>query len=130
VVSSADVNRYLREATGAEFTAKDFRTWAGTLLAASTLRHQAVQTSQRAATSVILRAVEHVARHLGNTPSVCRSCYIHPRVLESYADGTLGAKLARGRRVRGLSPEESAVLALLEQRGDWRAQLAEAARAA
>jgi DNA topoisomerase-1 len=131
VVTSADVNAYLREATGAEFTAKDFRTWAGTLLAVIALRDEAVETSQRKAKSVIVRAVERVAKHLGNTPSVCRSCYIHPYVLECYADGTLRSKLAaQRRRTRGLSADESAVLALLESRRDWRTQLAESARAA
>jgi DNA topoisomerase-1 len=131
VVSSADVNGYLREATGAEFTAKDFRTWAGTLLAALALRDERLETSARKTRSVILRAVERVAAHLGNTPSVCRTCYIHPYVMEAYADGTLSSKLATSkRRVRGLSSDESAVLALLENRKDWRTLLAESARAA
>jgi DNA topoisomerase I len=125
------VNAYLKEATGAEFTAKDFRTWAGTLLAALALRDEAVQTSAKKTKGVIVRAVERVASHLGNTPTVCRACYIHPYVLESYSDGTLAQKLtSHKRRVRGLSPDESAVLALLENRRDWRALLAEAARAA
>jgi DNA topoisomerase I len=130
-VTSADVNAYLREVTGAEFTAKDFRTWAGTLLAAVALRDEKAQTSERKAKSVIARAVERVAKHLGNTPTVCRTCYIHPYVLECYADGTLPEKLANTRRrARGLSPDESAVLALLETRRDWRTQLAASARAA
>jgi DNA topoisomerase-1 len=131
VVTSADVNSYLREATGSEFTAKDFRTWAGTLLAAIALRDEEVQTSQRKTKSVIVGAVERVAKHLGNTVTVCRSCYIHPYVLECYADGTLRSKLsATRRRTRGLSADECAVLALLESRRDWKTQLAEAARAA
>jgi DNA topoisomerase-1 len=131
VVTSADVNGYLKEATGAEFTAKDFRTWAGTLLAALALRDERLETSARKTKSVILRAVEHVASHLGNTPSVCRTCYIHPYVIEAYSDGTLSSKLGTSkRRVRGLSQDESAVLALLENRKDWRTLLAESARAA
>jgi DNA topoisomerase-1 len=130
-ITSADVNRYLREATGGEFTAKDFRTWAGTLLAALALRGEEPQSSAKKSKSVIVRAVERVASHLGNTPTVCRTCYIHPYVLESYADGTLPARLAASkRRVRGLSPDESAVLALLEHRKDWRQLLADSARAA
>lgn len=130
-ITSADVNAYLRETTGAEFTAKDFRTWAGTLLAATALREEAVESSARKKKSTITRAIERVAAHLGNTTAVCRTCYIHPYVLESYADGTLQTQLAGAtRRVRGLSQDESAVLALLERRRDWRAQLAEAARAA
>jgi DNA topoisomerase I len=130
-ITSADVNAYLKEATGAEFTAKDFRTWAGTLLAAVTLRDAPVETNARKAKGVVVRAVEAVAAHLGNTPTVCRTCYIHPYVLESFADGTLAEKLAGGkRRVRGLSADENAVLNLLENRKDWRTLLAEAARAA
>ena len=75
--------------------------------------------------------VERVAKHLGNTVTVCRSCYIHPYVLECYADGTLRTKLsASRRRTRGLSADECAVLALLESRRDWKTQLAEAAHAA
>ena len=129
-VTSADVNCYLREAAGAEFTAKDFRTWAGTLLAATALRGATVPASERQTKSIVLRAVEGVSRHLGNTPTVCRACYIHPAILEAYADGTLNQKLtSSGRKVRGLSADESAVLALLQSRRDWRAQLAEAARA-
>jgi DNA topoisomerase-1 len=131
VVSSADVNAYLKEATGAGFTAKDFRTWAGTLLAAMALRDEPYEPSARKAKSVMVRAIERVAAHLGNTPTVCRTCYIHPYVLESYADGTLVTKLSTSkRRMRGLSPDESAVLALLEHRKDWRTLLAESARAA
>jgi DNA topoisomerase-1 len=127
-VTSADVNGYLREAAGADFTAKDFRTWAGTLLAAAALRNAAIATSDRKTRSILLRAVEEVAGHLGNTPTVCRACYIHPAVLEAYADGTLAPRLASRRKIRGLSADECAVLALLEGRRDWRAQLTEAAR--
>jgi DNA topoisomerase-1 len=129
VVSSADVNAYVRDVTGAEFTAKDFRTWAGTLLAVLALRDEAPSQSQRKTKTVVRRAVERVAAHLGNTPTVCRSCYIHPYVLECFADGTLSSKLGKT-GMRGLSPDESAVLKLLEQRSDWRTQLVEAARAA
>jgi DNA topoisomerase-1 len=131
VISSADVNAYLREATGAEFTAKDFRTWAGTLLAAIALRDKPHERTTKGIKSVVVRAVEEVASHLGNTPTVCRTCYIHPYVIETYSDGTLAEKLASARRrIRGLSADEAAVLALLEQRKDWRTLLAESARAA
>jgi DNA topoisomerase-1 len=129
-ISSADVNAYLKEATGAEFTAKDFRTWAGTQLAAIALRDEPPGSSVKQTKSVIVRAVERVASHLGNTPTVCRSCYIHPYVIEAYSDGTLSGKLSSSKRIRGLSAEESAVLALLESRKDWRTLLADAARAA
>jgi DNA topoisomerase-1 len=129
-VTSADVNAYVREATGDEFTAKDFRTWAGTVMAAIALREQPPRSSERQSKSVIARAIEQVAKHLGNTPTVCRTCYIHPYVLECYADGTLCKKLSTRKRVRGLSADECVVLALLESRRDWRALLAESARAA
>jgi DNA topoisomerase I len=140
-VTSADVNSYLRDAASADFTAKDFRTWAGTLLATYALSKQAPvrRTSRNASRvpstrlikSTMLRAVEEVARELGNTPAVCRGCYIHPAVLEAFADQTLDQKLSRRcRRVRGLSLQECAVLGLLENRRDWRDQLADAARLA
>ena len=131
VITSADVNAYLKEATGSEFTAKDFRTWAGTLLAALALRDEPSHTSVKKAKGVIASAIERVATHLGNTPTVCRTCYIHPYVIEAYSDGTLADKLVCGkRRVRGLTAEENAVLALLENRKDWRTLLANSARAA
>ena len=130
-VTSADVNTYLREVAGEDFTAKDFRTWAGTLLAVTALRAKEAPDSQRWAKRTIAMAIEEVAGQLGNTPAVCRACYIHPTVLEAYADGTLAQRLARRRRrIRGLSYDECAVLALLEMPRDWRTQLAQAARAA
>jgi DNA topoisomerase-1 len=132
VVTSADVNAYLREAAGAEFTAKDFRTWAGTLLAANALAAEQLGASEHKTKSIIVRAVTSVASHLGNTPSVCRACYIHPAVLEAYADGTLKGRLTatRLRGTRGLSACERAVLHLLESRRSFPEQLAAAARIA
>jgi DNA topoisomerase I len=132
LVTSADVNAYLREAAAAEFTAKDFRTWAGTLLAAWTLgAAPAADGSQRATKGAIVKAVAAVAEQLRNTPAVCRACYIHPLVFEAFAEGTLCDRLKRRRRsVRGLSLRETAVLALLESRRDWRQQLAASARLA
>jgi DNA topoisomerase I len=130
-VTSADVNAYLREIAGEAFTAKDFRTWAGTLQAMIALRDGGSidrPLSTRKAKSVIARAVERVAHHLGNTPAVCRSCYIHPAVLEAAADGSLRLRLnGRHRARRGLSTDECAVLGLIDGRGDWREQLAKAA---
>jgi DNA topoisomerase-1 len=130
-ITSADVNAYLRDVAGAEFTAKDFRTWAGTLLATIALRDAGSidrPLSKRKTTSVIVRAVERVAVHLGNTPAVCRACYIHPAVLEAAADGSLLPKLnGRHRARRGLSADECAVLALIEGPRDWREQLVKAA---
>ena len=120
-IGSADVNEYLRQITGRDFTAKDFRTWAGTVLAATALAELESFDSRAGAKKNIVRAVEAVASQLGNTKAVCRKCYIHPEILEAYMDGSLienlaqqAAKMARGiGRLRG---EEAAVLALLQRR--------------
>jgi DNA topoisomerase-1 len=103
-VNSADVNDYLREISGADFTAKDFRTWSGTVLATTALREQARHpagagfsrpASTAAAKKNVLRAVEAVAGVLGNTPAVCRKSYIHPAVLDCYMDRSMDEKLSR-----------------------------------
>lgn len=120
-IDAADVNAYLKSIAGDEFTAKDFRTWAGTVLAARALRDMAAFDSQAQAKRNVLRAVEAVAKRLGNTRAVCRKCYIHPEVVDAYLDGTLATTLNRkaGRELRShlrdLSPEEAAVLALLHR---------------
>lgn len=128
-VDSDDVNEYLRRAMGDGFSAKDFRTWAGTVLAARALRTATeVEAESRAAQKMLVQAVEEVARQLGNTPAVCRSCYIHPALIDAHLGGTLLDRLsepASGERARGavgLRSEERAVLALL------RRQLAERRR--
>ena len=121
-ITSGDVNRYLQEIAGEEFTAKDFRTWAGTKLAAIALQEfEAFHTGQEARGNVT-RAIEAVAKMLGNTPAICRKCYVHPAVLDSYLDGTLaetlkqraGQKLAES--LHELNPEEAAVMVLLHER--------------
>jgi DNA topoisomerase-1 len=94
-VNSADVNDYLREISGADVTAKDFRTWSGTVLAATALREQSTTETMAAAKKNVVRAVEAVAGVLGNTPAVCRKSYIHPAVLECYMDRSMDEKLAR-----------------------------------
>jgi DNA topoisomerase-1 len=120
-VESSDVNEYLRAATGEEFTAKDFRTWAGTVLAARALREVECFDSKAQAKRNIVRAIETVAKRLGNTRTVCKKCYIHPAVMDSYMDGTLLKTLdQRARRemadsLGDLRPEEAAVMAILEQ---------------
>ena len=120
-VTSSDVNDYLREISGSDFTAKDFRTWAGTVLAARALQEFEKFASPTEAKRNILRAVEAVARMLGNTPAICRRCYVHPVVLDSYLDGTLLEQLRRraerklATQLRKLTPEEAAVLMLLQQ---------------
>jgi DNA topoisomerase I len=120
-VGSDDVNAYLREIAGEEFTAKDFRTWAGTVLALIALQEFEAFDTQVQAKQNVVRAIESVARRLGNTPSVCRKCYVHPGVLDAYLEGTMLESLRQRAReemahVRGLSAEESAVLALLQRR--------------
>ena len=94
-VGSQDVNDYLREISGQEITAKDFHTWAGTNLTAIALRELAAAPSEAAAKQNILRAIEAVAKMLGNTPTICRKCYIHPAIFEGYLDGSLLAALKK-----------------------------------
>jgi len=121
-VSSEDVNDYLREISAEDFTAKDFRTWAGTVLAAMALREFQQFDSQTQAKKNIVQAIEQVAGRLGNTTAVCRKCYVHPEVINAYMDGTLARTLkikAENRLRKSLSklePEEAAVLNLLRQR--------------
>jgi DNA topoisomerase-1 len=98
-VESADVNAYLKEAAGDAFTSKDFRTWAGTVLACEALRIVGPAATQSEAKRNLVRAVDAVAARLGNTKAVCRKCYIHPVVIERYLDGTLANGL------RGRSPQ-------------------------
>jgi DNA topoisomerase-1 len=121
-IGSQDVNDYLREISGADFTAKDFRTWAGTVLAAKALQEYENFTSQRQAKRFMVAAVESVAKKLGNTKAVCRKCYIHPEVFNAYLDGSLVETLSqqvekelRG-PFKGLRPPEAAVLVLLQGR--------------
>jgi len=126
-IDSADVNAYIHEVAGHEFTAKDFRTWAGTVLAALSLRAVGAAAPARAPRAVagkprkpthkeVVRAIEQVAERLGNTPAVCRKCYIHPHVIASYLDGTLAPALADVGGAGDLRAAEAAVLALLRRR--------------
>ncbi|MEO8714910.1 MAG: hypothetical protein ABI369_07850 [Acetobacteraceae bacterium] len=121
-INSHDVNAYLQEITGEEITAKDFRTWAGTNLAALALRELEAFDSAAAAKKNVLRAVEAVAKLLGNTPAICRKCYIHPAIFEGYLDGSLLEALKRRADERlaepgaGLTAEEAAVTAFLSRR--------------
>jgi DNA topoisomerase-1 len=120
-VGSAEVNAYLKEITGQDFTAKDFRTWAGTVLAARALQEFEAVDSQARAKKNVLQAIEAVAGVLGNTKTVCRKSYIHPAVIDGYMDGTMAETLRRRvekarRRSTGLRPEEAAVLRLLQAR--------------
>ena len=121
-IDSSDVNDYLREITGQDFTAKDFRTWAGTVLAALALQEFEAFDGESQAKKNIVRAIETVSQRLGNTPSICRKCYVHPAVLDSYLDGTMLESLkqrtteALTESLASLKPEEAAVMALLQER--------------
>jgi len=123
-VDSADVNAYLHEIAGTEFTAKDFRTWAGTMLAALALRDCEACESETQAKKNVTEAIKFVSQRLGNTPAICRKCYVHPGVLGSYLDGTLAQALVQEIRAEAeesphaLKAEESAVLALLARVSD------------
>jgi len=113
-VSSADVNGYLREIAGGEFTAKDFRTWAGTLVAAQALDELGIVASKTGGARMIVAAIDRVAKALGNTRAVCRKCYIHPAVLDAYFAGlTIGRMTTNARAPRGLRPVEARLLQLL-----------------
>ena len=120
-VKSQDVNGYIQQLTGQPFTAKDFRTWYGTVLAAVALREFEQFTSVKQAKGNIVKAIESVSKMLGNTPSICKKCYVHPVVLERYLEGyTIAALLQRGRRalareLHQLKPEEAAVMMLLQE---------------
>lgn len=122
-VTSSDVNDYLRQVTGHEITAKDFRTWAGTVLAVMALRETENAGIAAKPNKRLGAAIAQVAARLGNTPTICRKCYVHPDVVSAYLDGTLMRDLARHwpkqsrrRRSGSLEPEEAAVLALLRSR--------------
>ena len=113
------MNQYLRDISGEDFTAKDFRTWAGTVLATAALREFARSDSQVQRKRCLVRAIKAVAERLGNTPNICRKCYIHPEVINAFLDGTLVRLKANARPVSSngkLSAEEGIVLALLRRR--------------
>lgn len=117
VVDSGDINGYLKEITGQDFTAKDFRTWSGTVLAATALREVPPQETKRETERCVNVAIEAVAGMLGNTPSVCRKSYVHPGVVDSYRDGSMATVFGRKTRSSaraGLRADEIALLALLK----------------
>ena len=116
-IDSDDVNGYLQDVSGDDFTAKDFRTWSGTVLAAWALQELGEFGSKTQAKRQVVAAVESVSAELGNTPAVCRRCYIHPEVLDAHLDGTLGDVLGKKTARTGLTPHEAAVLALLKSTG-------------
>lgn len=125
-VESADVNAYIRAIAGDEFTAKDFRTWAGTVLAAKHLQRLTATGERRAATTLkkdVVAAIKEVSARLGNTVAVCRKCYVHPEVLDAYLEQKLAieepppaTKRDAAAALASLSPYENAVLAFLHAR--------------
>jgi DNA topoisomerase-1 len=115
VVESGDVNEYLRGVTGLDFTAKDFRTWAGTVLAASALAGVPQMQAERRTKQSIVAAIRSVADRLGNTPSVCRKSYVHPAVLETFLEKPHFPARRKAPPERGLDHDEKAVLALLRR---------------
>jgi DNA topoisomerase I len=119
-IGSEDVNAYLKEITGQDLTSKDFRTWAGTVLAAQLLREFEAYVSEREAKRNIVQAVETVAKRLGNTKAVCRKCYIHPAIIDAYLDGSMLRTVAQRARQLAradgrLRHEEATVLSLLQR---------------
>jgi DNA topoisomerase-1 len=122
-VDSEAVNDYLRRITGEDFTAKDFRTWHGTVLAAWALKDVGPFETKAQSRKRVAAAVDEVAARLGNTPAVCRACYIHPELIAAYLNGSL-ATLRRGPRNgngTGLTREEAGVLRFLQRRRTRRA---------
>jgi DNA topoisomerase-1 len=121
-VTSDDVNSYLQEITGEHFTAKDFRTWAGTILCTVALQEIGPFEKDTQAKKNVVQAVERVAERLGNTKAVCRKSYIHPEVIDSYLEGTLLDTLIQRTEeeleesIKGLDAEETTVLAFLRRR--------------
>jgi DNA topoisomerase-1 len=116
-VTSDDVNQYLRETSGQDYTAKDFRTWGATVLATTALRELMSFESDTEAKHNVVAAIDSVARRLGHTRAVCRKSYVHPAVIDTYMDGSLDSvlKIVEGRAHRNLKAEEAAVIALLKQ---------------
>src|SRR5262245_21297179 len=120
-VTSGDVNDYLREITGENFTAKDFRTWAGTLLALNSLCAAESDLTKSEAKHALIAAIDDVAAQLGNTRAVCRKCYIHPAVIDAFLAGELSEDLCAvdlsisAPAKHGLKPVEKALLNFLEQ---------------
>jgi len=116
-IEASDVNDYLREIAGGEFSTKDYRTWAGTVLAVGALRQFGEPSSQAETKRNIAQAIQAVAHSLGNTKAVCRKCYIHPAVIDAYSakkfDSSLFSRRTHKAGNHSFAPEESAILALL-----------------
>lgn len=134
-IDSSDVNEYLREITGQPFTAKDFRTWAGTVLASMALQEVATFETKTEAKKHIVSAIHTVSERLGNTPAICRKCYVHPAIIDSYLDRSLLDTLQQRaedaeEEIEQLEPAEAGVLMLLRRRLAMETEAAEAEPAA
>ncbi|MBD2094528.1 DNA topoisomerase IB [Trichocoleus sp. FACHB-591] len=129
-IDSGAVNTYLQEITKQDFTAKDFRTWSGTVMAALELDAMGPFQSQTQAKKNINQAIKNVAAHLGNRPATCRKYYVHPAILDAYLDGSLISTLEKAMQqpasdsAYALNPEEMAVVAILEQQLEARQPVA------
>ena len=118
-IDSQDVNAYLKEISGEDVTAKDFRTWNGTVLAAAGLRNAMTEAGHRRTKKTVNGCIERVAQQLGNTKAVCRRCYVSPAVIDAYFDGSLARAFLRTTSAKpraGLSSDEHAVLKFLQSR--------------
>ncbi len=116
-IDSSDVNEYIRDISGEEFSAKDFRTWVGTVTCANLLAQEVAQETQSDRKQRVASVIKDVAKRLGNTPAICRKCYVHPAIVDAFLEqGRLA--LARAPRREGLDSEESFVLALLQERSN------------
>lgn len=131
-VDSADVNRYIRDIAGRDFTAKDFRTWAGTVLAVRELCAAGPCQTEKAAKRTVVNAVKCVARKLGNRPATCRKYYVHPAILDAYSDGSLLSAMRQGEQQQtdynglGLRPEEYCVMVVVAEHQERLARRAHA----
>lgn len=129
-IDSAEVNQYIREAAGNDFTAKDFRTWAGTVLAAKELHAAGPCPNAKAGKKTLVTAIKTVASRLGNRPSTCRKYYIHPAIIDAYTDGSLFPAMEQGEQQNaayaglGLRPEEYSVMVIV---AEYQQKLAKAA---
>lgn len=119
-IQSDDVNDYLQEITGQNFTAKDFRTWSGTVLATNELEELGDFDTQTEGKKNVTQAIKVAAEHLGNTPTICRKCYVHPEILEAYMNKSLLPALHEqtGQSMGGMHPDEMEVLAFLKNHLD------------
>lgn len=116
-IGSADVNDYLRAISGSDFSAKDFRTWAGTVVAAIALEELGLPESEAEVKNNVAAAIERAADRLGNTPAVCRKCYIHPELFDAYVEGSLKPRNgSRPARIPLLSADEASLLSFLKRR--------------